>query len=173
MGTNREDALEAINDRLGRIESSKQQELLLQRRKWDKKYRNKPENKEKAKEYKRKWYLENLNRLKKTWNTEEYRARCRALQAKPEFREKIRTKLRVTRRGAFQCAKRRAAIQHRTPPWADMRAIRDFYKNCPEGYHVDHIIPLNGENVSGLHVIENLQYLPAFDNMRKGNKWTS
>lgn len=35
---------------------------------------------------------------------------------------------------------------------------------------VDHILPLNGRTVSGLHVVENLQILPNGLNMRKGNK---
>lgn len=58
-----------------------------------------------------------------------------------------------------------------TPPWADLAAIKEFYKNCPEGYQVDHIIPLCGKDVCGLHVLENLQYLTARENMAKGNKW--
>lgn len=62
-------------------------------------------------------------------------------------------------------AKRRT----RTPSWANLDTIRQIYANCPEGYEVDHIIPLNGVNVSGLHVPENLQYLTVSDNRSKGN----
>lgn len=49
--------------------------------------------------------------------------------------------------------------------------IREFYRNCPEGYEVDHIIPLRHPLVSGLHCIANLQYLPRLENRRKTNKW--
>lgn len=67
-------------------------------------------------------------------------------------------------------AQRKKRVRQATPSWADMAAIRAFYEACPKGYHVDHIIPLNGKNVSGLHIIENLQYLPAIDNLKKSNK---
>lgn len=67
---------------------------------------------------------------------------------------------------------RKKRVKQATPSWADLDAIREFYFNCPEGYHVDHIIPLNGKNVSGLHTMENLQYLPALDNLKKSNKVT-
>ena len=54
----------------------------------------------------------------------------------------------------------------------DKKEIAEFYRNCPKGFHVDHIIPLNGKNVSGLHTIGNLQYLLATENLHKNNKFT-
>lgn len=68
-------------------------------------------------------------------------------------------------------AKYRAAKLNRTPEWSDNDKIKEIYAKCPEGYHVDHIIPLQGELVSGLHVPENLQYLPASENCSKGNRF--
>ena len=76
-------------------------------------------------------------------------------------------------RGRAYKAARRAAKLQQTPPWlteAQKKEIRDIYKNCPEGYHVDHIIPLKGKEVRGLHVPWNLQYLPAAENLKKGNR---
>ena len=66
---------------------------------------------------------------------------------------------------------RRGHMVHRTPAWSQKEAIRLFYNNCPQGYEVDHIIPLQGKLVSGLHVLENLQYLPMAENRSKGNHY--
>lgn len=66
---------------------------------------------------------------------------------------------------------RRAAIDQRTPMWADFDRILEFYENCPSGMVVDHIVPLRGKLVSGLHVSWNLQYLTPEENSQKSNKW--
>ena len=78
-------------------------------------------------------------------------------------------------------AKRRAAKIKRTPHWLteeDFKKIREIYKEAQRltketgiQHHVDHIIPLRGENVSGLHVPDNLQILTATENIRKYNKF--
>jgi hypothetical protein len=49
--------------------------------------------------------------------------------------------------------------------------ILEFYNNCPVGMVVDHILPLCGRKISGLHVIWNLQYLTSVENSIKNNKF--
>lgn len=74
-------------------------------------------------------------------------------------------------------AKRRAAKRAATPPWADLNAIRNIYEEASRltaetgiRHEVDHIYPLQGENVCGLHCEANLQILTKSDNARKKNK---
>lgn len=67
-------------------------------------------------------------------------------------------------------AKRRAVRVSSTPSWANLEIIKRIY-DCAEGDHVDHIIPLQGEYVSGLHVETNLQYLSPEANLAKGNRY--
>lgn len=70
--------------------------------------------------------------------------------------------------GNAQTARRNARKLQASVLW-DQEGITEFYENCPEGHHVDHIIPLQGKYVCGLHVLSNLQYLSASDNHCKGN----
>lgn len=76
---------------------------------------------------------------------------------------------------AFYSMLRRAAKLKRTPVWADRKVILGVYKQAAEltkatgiQHHVDHIIPLRGKLVSGLHVENNLQVLTASENRKKG-----
>lgn len=75
--------------------------------------------------------------------------------------------------GASKSAERRARKLQATPAWADMDLIKRYYDTAATmcDYHVDHIIPLQGKNVCGLHVENNLQLLPARLNESKGNKY--
>lgn len=61
----------------------------------------------------------------------------------------------------------------RTPAWANREDLVSVYENCPPGLEVDHIVPLRGAIVSGLHVPWNLQYLPPLENVMKSNKFSS
>ena len=63
------------------------------------------------------------------------------------------------------------------PLWRDVNKIRAIYDECERItkesgilHHVDHIIPLRGQNVSGLHVHENLRIISATENQSKKNK---
>lgn len=92
------------------------------------------------------------------------------------FRERDRRNGRIKRqrnpKAKLACTrKRQAAKQQRTPVWADVAAMAAFYVACPIGQVVDHVIPLRGKLVSGLHVLENLQYLTKLDNLKKGNSY--
>lgn len=74
-----------------------------------------------------------------------------------------------------------SAKLNRTPKWLtefDVFVIKEMYdlaviKTKLYGFmwHVDHIIPLKGKLVSGLHVPSNLQVIPATENLRKLNKF--
>ena len=71
-----------------------------------------------------------------------------------------------------QVVARNAAKIQRTPSWADKKKIVEIYEEAQKrGLTVDHIYPLRGKYVSGLHVPENLQLLPMVENARKNNMY--
>jgi hypothetical protein len=79
----------------------------------------------------------------------------------------------------FLCQKRKIALQQRTPLWLsedDFWMIEQAYdiaaartKLTGISWHVDHVIPLRGKTVSGLHTPLNLRVIPASENQRKSN----
>lgn len=70
------------------------------------------------------------------------------------------------------CAKRRAVKKQAMPDWVDFGELKRIYASCPEGFEVDHEIPLQNPDVCGLHVPWNLQYLTELDNAKKGNAFS-
>ena len=79
-------------------------------------------------------------------------------------------------------AKRRAKRNLASPHWLTedhFNEIKKFYslaeaafKDTGIKHDVDHIIPIGGENVCGLHVPWNLQVIPASKNRSKNNKFS-
>jgi hypothetical protein len=120
-----------------------EEERYERMRNYDRKYMSNPENKLKR-------YLKN-----KETQSERYK----------RWQQNNKDKTRL------KSANERAIRLQRIPPWANLSDIKEFYLKCPEGYHVDHIVPLRGKEVSGLHILENLQYLLAKENISKGNKF--
>lgn len=78
--------------------------------------------------------------------------------------------------------KRRISKRNRMPKWItpdEHWLIEQAYvlaqlrtKLFGFSWHVDHIFPLQGKLVSGLHVPENLQVIPGVENVRKSNTYT-
>lgn len=145
-------------------------------------------NKEKHLECNRKW---------KQNNPEKYKAQYLSYNVRPEIQlrnkeffkiynethkdENRERKLSWNRRNKekvkeirrYHKGLRRALLLQACPMWANLEKIREIYKNRPDNVQVDHIIPLKGKLVCGLHVENNLQYLTKKENTEKGNKFDS
>jgi CRISPR/Cas system Type II protein with McrA/HNH and RuvC-like nuclease domain len=78
--------------------------------------------------------------------------------------ERIKAR-RLLMREAY--ARYSARKKFQTPIDEDLLAIKQFYLKCPDGYEVDHIIPISRK---GLHSLSNLQYLTKSNNKRKWAK---
>jgi len=101
----------------------------------------------------------------------------------PEYAAKVskRSRIKHADRVLANKAKYRADKIQRTPKWVDSEElwiIKEIYKLAIArtklhgfSWHVDHIIPLNGKTVSGLHVANNLQVIPGELNLLKNNKY--
>jgi hypothetical protein len=136
-------------------------ECLICKRQQDREYASR--NREVAKQRASKWYYDNL----------EY-----ALERNRITGKKWRTENKD--KNTAKSNRRRAGKLNATPRWLNqeqLQQIDSFYwlaqlqrELTDTQYHVDHIIPLKGKKVCGLHVPWNLQVIPALDNIRKGNR---
>lgn len=97
---------------------------------------------------------------------------------KPIIRETgdIPDEVRAQRRSAGAAS--RAAKIRATPAWVNRQDVEPIYEQAiiqtrETGiqHHVDHIVPLRGRNVCGLHVSWNLQVIPATENFSKSNRF--
>lgn len=82
---------------------------------------------------------------------------------------------KVNANAAFHRARKIQA----TPSWANIEEINRIYEIAKwvsnlyqTSFHVDHIVPLKGKFVCGLHVENNLQIIPAQENLKKQNSFT-
>lgn len=99
-------------------------------------------------------------------------------KANRERMREIYSKYKKCNPGKVNAANASRALRKRMamPSWADQQAIKQIYIDCAakssggEKFHVDHIVPIQGKNVCGLHVPYNLQILPAKENISKSNK---
>lgn len=108
--------------------------------------------------------------------------RVAALQWKRANAEKVVSYMAVWRKAnkhlvTADSARRSAQLRNAYPSWADHDAILTIYEECRRlteqtgiKYHVDHIVPLRGKTVCGLHVHYNLQILEGRKNCAKGNR---
>ena len=116
-------------------------------------------NKEKILKRRKQYYEANKEKISKRKKKYYGANKEKIAQQQQQYRKKNRHLTRQKK------AKRRAAKLKQTPDYANLDLIKLIYENCPDGYQVDHMIPLaNG----GLHHESNLCYLPKCVNRSKG-----
>lgn len=137
------------------------------------------ENSEKIKERDKLRYIKNRNRIL------EYKKIYHLINKESKSKRKYNILYCARNRHILRAihAKRRARKLSATPGWLtsdDINSIKELYLIAQmfklytgQEYHVDHIVPLQGQNVCGLHVPWNLQILTAEENLRKSNKFTT
>jgi 5-methylcytosine-specific restriction endonuclease McrA len=154
------------------------------KRRWDAKLGSKeivaartgrPEVKARAKASSKRFYEKNREKLLAEYaqrrNTEpEFCARAAAYARKWGSQNGAKV-AEATRR-------RLLVIDQAKPSWANAQDVLQIYKfsevltkSTGIEYQVDHIVPLRGKTVCGLHTQANLQVISAKANLQKGNRW--
>lgn len=145
-------------------------------------------NRDKVLEHNQQWYAANRDKKRETGQRWYEANRNKRRETRQRWHEANRDKHREDVRNWREAnpdkmnayaAKRRAAKLQRTPSWLTpehLSEIETFYTAAVafklytgQEYHVDHIVPLQGKTVSGLHVPWNLQVILAADNLKKTN----
>lgn len=100
-----------------------------------------------------------------------------------EYRQTYRRQHYLENKGQYNSSSslRRAAKLQATPSWLTEKQLHDItviYTACAKvsertgkPHHVDHVVPLQGENICGLHVPWNLAIIPAKMNLSKSNTY--
>lgn len=160
----RPENIQRQKDRISKYMSNPEYVLYISNR--NKEYRNSPEIKEKLKQYRR------SERVRLKQREQNNRAEIRERQRELSREYKRNYKDRVTEQSRY----RQALKKQRVPAWANRNLILEKYTEAKRlteetgiPHHVDHIIPLQGKMVSGLHVETNLRVITAEENLRKHN----
>lgn len=133
------------------------------------------ENKGKVLQASRDYYYSNRDDLRSKQNLYYHENKDVLRKKQSEYYRKNKSKFLAHNSNA------RAALYQATPSWlsdAQKKQIEDIYAErdimvieTGKQHHVDHIIPLRGKNVCGLHVPQNLQVVTAQENLTKGNRY--
>lgn len=141
---------EKNKEKINSMSKKRNSKNKIEKSSYDKTYRT--ENKDKLSRY----YIENREKI---------------LNRQKNYQSKNKGKVNAL------IAKRKARKLKATPSWSETEKIKCIYEKAAElrssglDVHVDHVIPLQGRLVSGLHCFDNLQILSAYDNISKGNSY--
>ena len=129
------------------------------------------ENFESARARGKDWRLKNLEKAKHQRRNNYEKNKERLLRLSSEYR------LANIKKYTAYASARRALKLAATPPWADLDQILNFYEIAGKlsedtgiPHEVDHIVPIQGKTVCGLHVAHNLQVLTRSENRAKHNR---
>lgn len=114
---------------------------------------------------------------------QKYETSEKYIEWKKNNKKKVASAWQKRNKGSVNANTRKyqAAKLQRTPKWLtdfDLLKMKSLYQlavmrstESEQEWHVDHIVPLQGESVSGLHVPWNLRVVPASENLRKNNRY--